>query len=115
MVYPALLEEVVMGALQRDHDKRTPTAKVFADSLEKYLHAGDEPTSSVQVSDWVRSFPSADSTLPSADIGDPEDHVPTDSGSGIRISQTPRTMSSRREPTHATSHQEGSRLAPKDG
>jgi len=51
--YPAMLETIVMRALERDPVERTPTAAALADELEKFLYGTGEPFGAVQVAGWL--------------------------------------------------------------
>jgi len=52
--YPPALEKVVMAALQRDLDRRTPTARLVAHHLERYLYGLGTPCGHPEVSSWMR-------------------------------------------------------------
>ena len=55
--YPEALAAVAMEALVRDPARRTPSAKSFADGLERYLHGTGELVGSDRVADWMtRTF-----------------------------------------------------------
>ena len=51
--YSAMLEEVVMTALQRDPARRFGTAAELADALESYLYSVGRPTGHAQVAQWM--------------------------------------------------------------
>jgi serine/threonine-protein kinase len=56
--YPERLESIVMRALERDPNRRWPTASDMADALETYLYSGGEPAGAGRVATWMReSFP----------------------------------------------------------
>ncbi|MFK7985698.1 MAG: serine/threonine protein kinase [Sandaracinaceae bacterium] len=52
--YPPALEAVVMGALTRDVERRTPDAATLARDLEKYLYSLGPPAGHAQVARWMR-------------------------------------------------------------
>lgn len=51
--YPPELEAAILGALQRDPDRRFPTAAAFADALEAYLHSTGRPAGQSQLARWM--------------------------------------------------------------
>ena len=51
--YPKALEPIVLAALERDPQKRTPTAAAFADALERWLYSTGEPFGATQVAAWI--------------------------------------------------------------
>ena len=53
--YPPKLEEAVMGALERDRNRRTPTAAAVANSIDEYLYSTGKPAGAPQVSEWMRA------------------------------------------------------------
>lgn len=55
--YPPELEEIVLGALERNRGARFLDAKSLADALEAFLYQGGKPAGAAQVSDYmVREF-----------------------------------------------------------
>lgn len=52
--YPKDLEQIVMAALTRDIERRTPTAKVLAHQLDAYLYGLGRPVGYAEVSTWMR-------------------------------------------------------------
>jgi serine/threonine protein kinase len=47
------LDRIVLGALERDLGKRTPSAGDLADALEKFLHGLGAPTGASHVAEWM--------------------------------------------------------------
>ncbi len=52
--YPPALEKVVMKALNRDVEKRTPTARALAHELEQYLYSLGSPAGHAEVARWMK-------------------------------------------------------------
>jgi serine/threonine-protein kinase len=96
--YPEPLERVVLGALERDPSKRTPTVAAFADALERWLYSTGEPYGAAQVSEWLgRHF------------GPPRDaaEVPTPSETSLPAGPPSRVTESMPERPGATPRVEG--------
>lgn len=52
--YPLELERIVMSALTRDVERRTPSARVLAHQLETYLYGLGRPAGHAEVGAWLR-------------------------------------------------------------
>ena len=51
--YPRGLEAIVMNALRRDPDERTPTAAHLVEELERFIFSTGQPTDSMQVAAFI--------------------------------------------------------------
>ncbi len=78
--YPPALEKIVMKALTRDVDKRTPTARAFAHQLEAYLYSLGNPTGHAEVSRWMKRTFSDRLIVRDTLMTAPEDSAPIDYG-----------------------------------
>jgi len=74
--YPPALERAVMGALCRNVDERTPTARALAHRLEAYLCELGSPTGHAEVASWMRSAFSDRLIVRDALMDAPEDSGP---------------------------------------
>ena len=74
--YPADLEQIVMAALSRDPERRTPSAKVLAHQLESYLHKLGRPIGHAQVASWMHEHFSDRLLVREALLVSPEDSGP---------------------------------------
>ncbi|MBW2463795.1 MAG: serine/threonine protein kinase [Deltaproteobacteria bacterium] len=74
--YPPALEHAIMGALRRDVESRTATARVLAHRLEAYLCDLGSPTGHAEVATWMRSAFSDRLIVRDALMDTPEDSGP---------------------------------------
>jgi len=59
--FPRTLERIILGALERDRERRTPTAAALADALEGYLYETGKPFGAAQVACHMRDLFEGDS------------------------------------------------------
>ena len=52
--YPPMLQKIVMDALERDLERRTPSAEILAHQLEGWLHSLGRPAGHAEVARWMR-------------------------------------------------------------
>ena len=52
--FPQSLEDIVMGALERDVERRPASAAAFADDLERYLYSTGTPCGAAQVAAFMK-------------------------------------------------------------
>lgn len=70
--YPAELEDIVMSALERDPDRRIPTAMAIAERLSEFIYSTGKLTGSLQLSTFVTEHLARQNTGSSAtDAGSP--------------------------------------------